>query len=155
MYGDGSLVYNVHVLIHLPLDVARHEPFDLFSAFGFENYLGQIKRMVKKPTQIISQVPHVLELQSYRDSQPSNGTQLLRRRDRGPLPDDRIYAHAIQYRDMYNKGLYLGLTARNNCVSINSKIALVKNILQHPGKQHPNKLMLPHPHQLLNQVWSN
>lgn len=48
LYGRENLVYNVHNLIQLPDDVKEHgECLDNISRFPFENYLGQIKKMVR------------------------------------------------------------------------------------------------------------
>lgn len=56
IYGKEFLVYNVHVLIHLQDDVNRLGPLDNFSAFPFENYLGQLKRLVKSPINPLAQI---------------------------------------------------------------------------------------------------
>lgn len=56
LYGKESLVYNVHGLIHLSSDVIRFGQLDLFSAFPFENFLGSLKRMLRKTTQPLQQV---------------------------------------------------------------------------------------------------
>ncbi|KAL4710986.1 hypothetical protein ACJJTC_017951 [Scirpophaga incertulas] len=50
------LVYNVHVLIHLQDDVNLLGQLDNFSAFPFENYLGQLKRLVKSPVNSLTQI---------------------------------------------------------------------------------------------------
>lgn len=39
LYGNQSIIYNVHNLIHLADDCKRFGPLDAFSAFVFENYL--------------------------------------------------------------------------------------------------------------------
>ncbi|VDP28686.1 unnamed protein product [Schistosoma margrebowiei] len=46
-YGCEHLVYNVHLLQHLPDDVRAHGPLDSFSAFPFESYMRQIKDSVR------------------------------------------------------------------------------------------------------------
>ena len=37
LYGTNMVGYNIHNLIHLADDVARHGPLDGISAFPFEN----------------------------------------------------------------------------------------------------------------------
>jgi hypothetical protein len=50
-------VYNVHNLIHLPDDVINHDcGLHSISAFPFENYLHQIKKLVKSPINPVSQI---------------------------------------------------------------------------------------------------
>lgn len=49
LYVEGVYVYNVHSLVHLPADVQKFGHLDSFSAFRFENFLGQLKRELKSP----------------------------------------------------------------------------------------------------------
>jgi len=46
-YGQHFMTYNVHSLIHLSYYVQIHGCLDNFSAFKFENYLGQLKKSIK------------------------------------------------------------------------------------------------------------
>ena len=47
LYGREFLVYNVHGLIHISTDAAKHGCLDSCSAFPFENYLHKLKRLVR------------------------------------------------------------------------------------------------------------
>ncbi|EFN71277.1 hypothetical protein EAG_00102, partial [Camponotus floridanus] len=47
---------NVHSLIHLPTDVKKYGQLDNFSAFPFENFLGQLSRLVKSPKEPLVQL---------------------------------------------------------------------------------------------------
>lgn len=47
LYGNEYVVCSPH--IHLADDVKCHGPHDNISAFPFENYLGQLKRLVRRP----------------------------------------------------------------------------------------------------------
>jgi len=49
LYGQESIVYNVHNLIHVVSDVQRYGPLHVISAFPFENQLKKLKRMLRKP----------------------------------------------------------------------------------------------------------
>jgi hypothetical protein len=51
LYGREIMVYNMHCLIHLAADVKKLGCLDDFSAFPFENKLGQLKKLVRKPSQ--------------------------------------------------------------------------------------------------------
>jgi hypothetical protein len=53
LYGKEMLVYNVHNLIHLSSDVKLYGNLDSFSAFPFENHLGEIKKKLRKPQQAV------------------------------------------------------------------------------------------------------
>lgn len=46
LYGDKFLLYNVHSLVHLASDANLYGSLDECSAFSFENYLHQLKRLV-------------------------------------------------------------------------------------------------------------
>ena len=56
MNGRGLLVYNVHGLSHIAADVKTFGPLDSFSSFPFENFLGQLKRLVRKLRLQVQQV---------------------------------------------------------------------------------------------------
>lgn len=47
LYGDVSLIYNVHNLIHITKYVLDHGHLDEFSVFCFENVLQKLKNMIK------------------------------------------------------------------------------------------------------------
>ena len=56
LYGEGTLIYNVHNLIHILADALIHGPLDAFSCFPFEIYLQIIKSLVKGGAQPLTQV---------------------------------------------------------------------------------------------------
>ena len=47
LYGEQSMIYTMHSLIHICDDVRRFGSVDEFSAFPFENTLGRMKRMIR------------------------------------------------------------------------------------------------------------
>lgn len=56
IYGIEFLVYNVHVLCHLKDDVEKFGPLDNFSSFPFENYLKDLKKLIRSPLNPLAQV---------------------------------------------------------------------------------------------------
>ena len=56
LYGPEFVVYNVHSLVHLSAEVMAHGCLDSFSAFPFENELKNIKRLVRKAEDPLTQV---------------------------------------------------------------------------------------------------
>lgn len=61
LYGDTFLVYNVHSLLHLAEDAQNFGGLDNCSAFKFESYLHQIKKMVRSGKNVLAQVANRLE----------------------------------------------------------------------------------------------
>lgn len=56
IYGRQFYVYNVHSLCHISSDVERFGALDSYSAFPFENYLGQLKNLIKSPNNPLQQI---------------------------------------------------------------------------------------------------
>lgn len=67
IYGRVNMLYNIHGLIHLADDVRAFGSLDKFSAFKFENKLGQIKKLIRKPSSSLVQVHHRLAEQNLLD----------------------------------------------------------------------------------------
>jgi len=132
LYGKEAMVYNVHSLVHLAADVKRLGCLDEFSAFVFENKLGQLKKLVRKPQQPIQQVlrrldermlfgagPKKLILEPVTKYEHSNGPM---------LPSIR---GATQYNRLVTDEFSLSVTTGNNCIIVKGGVpALVKNIVK-------------------------
>jgi hypothetical protein len=56
LYFKELLVFNMHSLRHLHLDVLVHGPLDRFSAFEFENGMQYIKKVIRTKSNHLSQV---------------------------------------------------------------------------------------------------
>lgn len=56
LFGSEKLIYNVHNLRHLYLDVLRFRNLENFSALDFENYLQFIKKLIRKGNQVLPQI---------------------------------------------------------------------------------------------------
>ena len=56
LYGQTQLVYNMHVLVHLSIDVQRYGCLDNYSCFPSENYMQILKKLVRCPNKPLSQV---------------------------------------------------------------------------------------------------
>lgn len=69
IFGRVNCSYNVHGLIHLANDVRKLGCLDVFSAFKFENYLGQLKRLIRSSKQPLQQIHRrIIELQNCEDT---------------------------------------------------------------------------------------
>lgn len=56
LYGDKNVTFNVHNLLHIVGDVRKFGPMDSFSAFRFENYIGKVKKLVRKGDKLLTQI---------------------------------------------------------------------------------------------------
>lgn len=56
LYGPYNVSYNIHNVIHLPSDAMKFGPLDTFSCFPFENYLKNIKHLLRKGDKPLSQL---------------------------------------------------------------------------------------------------
>lgn len=56
IHGEESVVYNVHGLIHLSEESKNYGSLDNISSFPLKNLLYKLKRLVRKPSYLLSQV---------------------------------------------------------------------------------------------------
>lgn len=56
LYGRGEITYDVHQLTHLALEYRQFGPLDNILAFPYENYLAQLKCLLRKPHLPLQQV---------------------------------------------------------------------------------------------------
>ncbi|XP_067638075.1 uncharacterized protein [Eurosta solidaginis] len=56
IYGDDLISFNIHCLLHLPACARDNGTLDQFSAYKFENFMQFLKKLIKKPNQILQQL---------------------------------------------------------------------------------------------------
>lgn len=56
LYGEHTITFNVHNLIHISDDVKYFGHLDNYSAFKFENYMQVLKKRIRKGTQPLKQL---------------------------------------------------------------------------------------------------
>ena len=56
LYGKQYISHNVHNLLHLCNDVRKFGVLDNFSAFPFENFLGSLKKLIRKSDKPLQQL---------------------------------------------------------------------------------------------------
>ncbi len=135
IYGAEQLVYNMHTLIHPAQDCRQFGPLDTISAFPFENYLDILKRLVRRPQNLIAQIVHRLSEKENRPTGNCADHSLLtkdphiREHYAGPLPQNLPAGHYQQYLQYKSGRRFVSVLQGNNCFEINSKFALVRTIL--------------------------
>lgn len=130
LYGNDMMVYNVHGLVHLSNDAAKYGSLDNVSSFPFENFLGKLKRMVRKPSFALQQIIRRLSEQSYMNASNKKAKEypiLKKEHVLGPIPD--VLANGIQYRSLETDNYSIKLNAKDSCFRVNGKIVVVKNLI--------------------------
>lgn len=56
IYDPTELAYNIHGLLHITEDVSKFGPLYSYSAYRYENHMRVIRKMIRKPNQIIQQL---------------------------------------------------------------------------------------------------
>ena len=131
LYGVTNMTYNLHSLIHLSSQVTQFGCLENASAFPFENYLGTIKRMIRKPSFPLEQVIRRLyeEQSIIRSDEPKTKITLKREHFSGPIPE------YLRFRPQFKEANLEMFTIRtskpDNCVQLKShKVVLVENVVK-------------------------
>ncbi|CAN7949918.1 unnamed protein product, partial [Ixodes hexagonus] len=90
LYGKDGVSHNVHNLIHLANDVRVHGPLQSWSAFPFENFMGSLKDLQRKPEKPLEQLHNrVMERRGVSTPKDLNSERhFFLPHDNGPLPPD-------------------------------------------------------------------
>ena len=129
LYGEDKLSYNVHGLVHLRDEVKRFGHLDNISSFPYENYLGRIKKLLKKPNSPLQQVIRRLSEQSTTHTKLEVNC-LKQEHSEGPLPESANCQR--QYRELIHRGLHIKLASPGDRFVLlkDTSVASVDNIIQ-------------------------
>lgn len=128
LYGRDEIVFSVHQLIHLADEYKQFGPLDNISGFPFENYLGQIKHLLRKPHQPLQQVVKRLSEKPQVKVPLTDEPVLQHIHTDGPLPQQ--FNVALQYTKVSNSRFTLSTKQGDNCIRVGNHIAVVENIVQ-------------------------
>ncbi|XP_058978797.1 uncharacterized protein LOC131802467 [Musca domestica] len=78
VFGDSSVSYNIHTLLHLVDSIRDIGLMSGSSAYDFENYLQTMGKYVKKPTNILQQIFKRVQYESYFIDIPSQGFRTMK-----------------------------------------------------------------------------
>lgn len=129
IYGKDTVTYNVHGLVHLSDDAKKYGVLDNVSAFPFENFLGNLKKLVRKPSSPLQQI--VRRLSEIRNDQLLSAETVPCGKGvhhKGPV---LIGIHAVnQFREIEVHSFSVKLTSADRYVQLrNGDIVAVHNIV--------------------------
>lgn len=131
IYGSEQLVYNTHSLIHLADDARNFGALDNVSCFPFENHLGTMKRIVRRPQGAVQQLVRRLSEKQHSLSFKSGkerANKPLQPHFSGPtLPDVPVRMQYMKYR---HEGNIISRHEGSNCFNVKDKVAVVRNIVE-------------------------
>lgn len=82
LYGKENMSYNIHGLIHIYDDIQIFGNLNKYSTFPFENYLQNLKKLLRKHEKPLQQiVKRIKELEPARDSKEVNKISVLCERE--------------------------------------------------------------------------
>jgi hypothetical protein len=137
LYGRKFLVYNVHNLTHLSTDVKNFGPLDSYSAFKFENCLGNLKKMCRSKNHALQQVVNrILEIENQSECKIKLTQKNIPSQQHvsGPLSCD-VPLSAVQYRKLISDFGIVSCREGDNCFMLcdSNELVLIKNICKYDG----------------------
>ena len=126
IYGKQNVSYNVHATVHLANEAKIHGPLDNISGFVFENYLGKLKKLIRKPHAPLQQVVRRLSERRL-VVKPTPVDVLQKEHCMGPVLSQ--FTICRQYREYHQHEYTITLSCKDNCALIGSSVALVRNFL--------------------------
>lgn len=130
VYGKTYISYNVHSLIHLVNDAKKFGPLDTFSSFPFENFLGQLKNMLRSSNKPLQQLARrYAELTCVSTGCCSSPFTFSSAHNAGPIIRELIGSN--QYKKLEFKQFKLLLTKGDNCCCLSDgSIVVIQNFIQ-------------------------
>lgn len=131
IYGTHHINHNMHNLLHIMDDVNNYGTLDNFSTFCFENYMIQIKKMLRKDDKPLQQIARRLEESDMIVKEKlfitNNNPLFCNQHLDGPLVDN---SNNTQYRKVIFKEFTLVCDGKNNYVGLKEKeIVCIENIV--------------------------
>ena len=128
LYGPEQVVYNTHSLIHLADDARRFGALDSVSCFPFENHLGTLSKLVRRPQGPVQQLVRRVGERNrpFSREERKNGPQ-------GPHLCGPTLPHVMarkQYKKYRLNGQMISCSHGSNSYSVDGKVAVLKNIIE-------------------------
>lgn len=129
IYGPEHIVYNNHSLIQQADDARKFGALDNVSCFPFENCLGTLKRLVRRPQNPLQQVVRCLGEKSI----PFDSGKERRNKPQQPHlqgPTLQEFPARAQYKKYRHQGNVISCSQGNNCFDVEGRVAVVRNIVE-------------------------
>lgn len=134
IYGKHYISHNIHNLLHLCDHVLNYGILDNFSAFRFENYMSDIKRMIRKGSKPVEQIAkRYSEIEKAERNQSAVPEIVLQQNHTaGPVPENLLPNVSKQYKILKNKQFTINCNSeKDNCVVLkNRTFFTIKNIIK-------------------------
>lgn len=136
IYGAEFISHNVHNLIHLNEDVLKYGALDNFAAFKFENFMSDIKKMLKTSNNPLEQfINRINERRHYMREKTTQQKSYSLHNDisiqNEPLLNDELIK---SYKFIKTKYMTFGITLKNNhCIfkkNSNIGVARIEKIVE-------------------------
>ena len=136
LYGKDAVVYNVHNLIHLVDDAKHYGSLNNVSAFQFENFLGSLKKLIRKPHLPLQQVVRRVSEGIIRHKSPNILQNYILKYEHhfGPVTENLKFF--VQYKVLVLPNMILKITRGDNCLLLNDTICVIRNILAKNEKRY-------------------
>lgn len=138
IYGRHLMSHNVHGLIHL-CDYDQFGPLDNVSAFPFENYMGSLKKMLRKPDKPLQQIINRYhEKYSLQSSINYKYVQLnfAGSHNRGPTIENILKGHQFTTVKLQNMTIKTHIEADSYLITKDKHLLKVFNIISYESKSN-------------------
>ncbi|KYN50560.1 hypothetical protein ALC57_05601 [Trachymyrmex cornetzi] len=128
LYGLQSQVLNMHNLIHIPDDTINMNcDLNLITSFPFENYLGQMRKLIRTPNKPLEQICRRLEEKKYFNLKKPTIPKLfvVLKQNNNYLQENIIVIEKIKLRGLFT----ISHKRPDNCILLQDhRILLIKKI---------------------------
>lgn len=130
LYGQENVSHNVHNLLHISEDVRIFGNLDDFSAFPFENYMKNLKKMIRKNDRPLQQIIMRKSECSILNVNPVTSVypQAYKQHVKGPIILDHVLL--TQYEKIVLQNFTLTNKNPDNCCKIDNTIIKIENFAQ-------------------------
>lgn len=157
LYGEEHVNHNVHNLIHLPDDVSVHGPLDKFSAFKFENFMSDIKKMLQKSKHPLQQfIKRTYERTDYLISEKNHKNKQMVLTKEGDTYFENLLNNKLvkSYHHISFDNFSLGIDSRNNhCILHSGEVVKIIKFIQ--DLQNKNIFLLFKKYKTFNDFFSS